>query len=78
MSHDHGGAGQGKPHPDMQPPVAAVLAARHSPLNSAMTNLRQQPAGKPGRWQFGWPSPEKVLMTCWRGLQACGLSAFVS
>ena len=37
----------------MQPPVAAVLAARHSPLSSAMTNLRQQPAGKPVRGEDG-------------------------
>jgi hypothetical protein len=60
----------------MQTPPAAVLSARRWPMSSAMTNLKQKSAGKPVRWQFGWPSPEKVLMTSSRGLRACGLSAF--
>jgi hypothetical protein len=62
----------------MQPQAAAVPSARHSPLSLAMTNSRQQPAGKPMRWQFGWLPPEKVLMACWRGLRACALFAFAS
>jgi hypothetical protein len=62
----------------MQAPIAAVLAARRPPLSSDLMGLRQQPARKGLRWQFGWPPPRKALMACWRALRACALSAFVS